>query len=373
MRIICITILSIIIFSCSEKNIDVVKIGFIAPQSERLTNLGIAPANAMNLAINIYNKTRTENEPKIELYVEDDKWNDKLSVPLYTKLKKEKGIDLLFISNSNGTLAIQNEIARDNTIAINPLNNDTYLRNNTKNTFFIAKSTEQANLEIANRIDELNLERIVIFHPPYNFYGVAASTVKKELETKGKEVQIIETTVGQKDYRDYLKLLKEEACQAYCFFGYPEYGFAMKQARDMGIEEPFFGCTEIQDEDFFKYSESQIIGTEFSHFTRIDGNEALANVFFENYKNEYSKEPNSEWPPMQAYDAMNVVISVLRQINEEKVTKADFSSWFKSKMSEVQNYPGVCGNLSMEKNNSVSGIDFTMYKLVEKGKIERIK
>lgn len=365
-------LLLILLISCSEKEIEQIHIGFISPQSHRATNLGIAPGKAMQLALQQYNESRKATEPEIILHLADDQWDESRSVPLYNQLKSKHNIDALFISNSNGTLALQNYLLKDDIIAINPLNNDKYLRENSNNTFFIAKSTEQANKVIAHRILQLQKKKVAIFRPDYNFFKVAAETIKSELAMKGISVEIIPTKLSQHDYNSELKLLKEESFDAYCFFGYVELGFAMKQARDMGITAPFFGCTEILDDKFFDYSEGTIKGTEFSYFTRLDGNKTLAAQFFEDYRIEYSQMPPSDWPPMQAYDAMNIFISAIRDINDKKIQRKNLSNHLAKNLKSIKNYAGVCGFLNMKDNQSIEGINFNLYELTNKNQTEKV-
>ncbi|MDX1447278.1 ABC transporter substrate-binding protein, partial [Lishizhenia sp.] len=248
-----------------------------------------------------------------------------------------------------------------------------HLRNNAINTFFIAKSTEQANHVISKRILQLGKKKLAILRPAYNFFEVAALTIKKELEPKGVEVEIIQTKLNQHDYTTELSLLRDDGTDAYAFFGYEELGFAMKQARELGIEAPFFGCTEILDEKFYTFSEGEIVGTEFSYFTREDGNATLANDFFLDYSVEYGQTPPSDWPPMQAYDAMNIFISAVRDVNKKNVDKDNLSAFITKNLSEIKNYSGICGFLNMTDDKSIQGINFSLYELVNKGETKKVR
>ncbi|SFT36714.1 ABC-type branched-chain amino acid transport system, substrate-binding protein [Lishizhenia tianjinensis] len=361
-----------LLVSCTEERINEVHIGFIGPQTARATNLGIAPGQAMQLAIKQYNTSRKEGEPKLILHLADDQWDASRSVPLYNQLRTEFDIDAVFISNSNGTIALKDHLLKDNLIAINPLNNDEELRENTNNTYFIAKRTEQANKVIANRLLQLGKKKVAIFRPDYNFFVVAAQTIKDELAPRGIQVDIIPTKLNQRDYTLELSMLKDEGIEAYGFFGYVELGFAMRQARDLGITAPFFGCTEVLDEKFYTYSEGAISGIEFSYFTRLDGNPTLANEFFENFRLEYGQTPPSDWPPMQAYDAMNIFISCIRDINDLGLSKNELTNHLNNKLQNIKNYAGICGFLNMNTNKSIQGINFNLYQLTNKGETEKV-
>lgn len=372
MKLTLVLLLLFFFYSCSNQVHRKIDIGFIGPQTERATNLGIAPGKAMQLAIDQYNSTKQANEPEIILHLADDQWDETRSVPLYNQLRNDFGVDVVFISNSNGTLALQEHLLKDNVIAINPLNNDDYLRNHTENTFFIAKATEQANKVIAKRILQLGKKKVAVFYPSYNFFEVSAQTIQAELLKKGVEVRMIKTKLKQQDYTEDLKILIDEGTDAYAFFGYVELGFAMKQARDLGVTAPFFGCTEILDDKFYTYSEGEIIDTEFSYFTRKDGNTRLARTFFNDYQLEYSQAPPSDWPPMQAYDAMKILIEAVKKANDDNISKEGLSDYIKQNLEQTKNYMGVCGFLNMKPDRSIEGINFSLYKYSKKGETEKL-
>ena len=359
--------------SCDTPEANEINIGFIAPLSTRATDLGIAPSQAMKLAIEQYNSTKTEDQPKVNLFIEDGKWEKEMALPAYKKLRKEHNIDVVFISNTDGTIAIQDEIEKDGVIAINPLNNDKLLSSLNSNTFQIAKSTEEANKVVGVRIIELGLKKVLILQYPNDFMKIAANSVKDILSENDVDNKIITTSKDQTDYIDILKTAKEEGTEAYVFFGYKELGFAMKQARDLEIDAPFFGSTVLLDPDFYKNSDGAIIGTECTFFTPLDGNYVLANEFLETFEKRYGEKPMSLWPPMQAYDAMNIVLNELKDYNQTKYKDVTFGDWLKGRLNNVKYFQGVCGNISITEDGSSRGIYFSLYKMEAEGKLVKIK
>ncbi|MBQ0767828.1 MAG: ABC transporter substrate-binding protein, partial [Bizionia sp.] len=348
------------------KKVKQINIGCIAPLSLRATDLGVGPSNAMLLAVEEYNNNRLEDEPKVNLFIEDDKWDKNNAIPAYNKLRDEHNIDILFISNTDGTVAVQEKIIEDNVILINPLNNDELLSSLNQNTFKIAKSTEQANGLIAIRIIELGYKKVAIFHYPNDYMERGANEVKRLLDNAKIDLSILPVEVGETTFIDQLNKLKEERYDAYVFFGYKEFGFAMKEARDMGITAPFFGSTVLLDPDYFSNSEGAIIDTEYPFFTLGDGNYILASEFLLNYDKKFGKHPDSMWPPMQAYDAMNLVLSQLRTINKNNDRSIPFDEWLRNALHRVNYYQGVCGNIAIKENGASKGIYFALYNYESK-------
>jgi len=362
-----------IITGCNNTEVKEINIGYIAPMSTRATDLGIAPSKAMQLAIEEYNSSKAKDQPKINFFIEDDKWEKSLALPAYEKLRKEHNIDVVFISNTDGTVELQDKIMEDGVIAVNPLNNDKLLSSLNKNTFNIAKSTEEAHKALGIRIIELGLKKVIILHYPNNFMSVGGNAIKNILTENGIENEVIKTEKDQIDFTEILKKAKEKEADAYVFLGYKNFGFAMKQARDLEIKASFFGSTTLLDPDFFSNSEGAIVGTECTFFTPLDGNYILASEFLQDYKKKFGEEPFSIWPPMQAYDAMNIVINEIKKVNEDKTKEQSQVEWLRNRLLNVKYYQGVCGNISIKEDGSSRGIYFSLYKVESDGKLLKIK
>lgn len=360
-------------FGCSSNKIEEVNIGFIAPLSTRATDLGKGPANTLILAVEKYNASRDASNPKVNLFLEDDKWDKDLALPAYNKLRKNHAIDILFISNSDGTVALQESIKRDNVIAINPLNSDALLSSLNNNTFKIAKSTEATNELIAIRIMELGLKNVFIMHYPNDFMTRAARAITGQFDIANTNYQMVVTEKNQVDFSEQVQQAKEMGAEAMVFLGYKEYGYAMKLARDAGIKAQFFGSTVLMDPEYYDNSKGAVSGTEFCFFTPADGNYILAKEFLNEYQQRFGEKPESIWPPMQAHDAIWMVLNAIKNVNLDQIERKDFPNWLRSKLFKIRFYQGVCGNISITTDGSSRGIYFSMYQYTQKGKLSKIK
>lgn len=365
--------IAFLVIACDRDKVEEINIGYIGPLSKRATDLGIGPANALELAVDKYNSIRLDDEPKVNLIVEDDQWEKERAVPAYRKLRKEHAIDVLFISNTDGTIALQDSIQKDKVILINPLNSDALLSTMNHNTFKIAKSTEDANGLIAIRIIELGLKKVLIMHYPNDFMTRATGACKKLLDQAGVEYKVITVEEEAIDFTKDLEASKNEGFDAYVFFGYKEFGFAMKQARSMNITAPFFGSTVLLDPEYFVNSEGAVVDTEFCFFTPSDGNYILAQEFLDDYKIKFGSQPFSVWPPMQAYDAMNLLLNELKTLNSSKEKNEFFDDWLRKRLLKVRYHQGICGNLSITEDGSSKGIYFSLYRYESKGKLSKVR
>tara|TARA_R110002049_G_scaffold307038_1_gene506498 strand:+ start:3864 stop:4994 length:1131 start_codon:yes stop_codon:yes gene_type:complete len=361
------------LFGCTNSKSEEVNIGYIGPLSKRATDLGIGPSNALQLAVNQYNASRSNNSPKVNLFVEDDQWEKDKALPAYHKLRKEHDIDIVYVSNTDGTIALQDAILKDQVILINPLNNDALLSSLNHNTFKIAKSTEEANELIAVRVIELGLKKVLIIHYPNDFMTRATTSCKRLLDQAAIENEVIIVDKNTVDFKHELKAAMKAGFDAYVFFGYKEFGFAMKQARDMGIKAPFFGSTVLLDPEYFTNSRGAIIGTECTFFTPADGNYVLATEFLTHYEDKYGHQPVSVWPAMQAYDAMNMVLGEIRTMEDGKNKKEQFDDWLRKRLFDISYYQGVCGNISISENGASKGIYFSLYRYTSKGKLSKVR
>lgn len=352
--------------NCESEKLEELNIGYIGPLSVRATDLGIDPSNAMLLAVEEYNSNRLKDEPKVNLFIEDDKWDKANTIPAYDKLREEHDINIIFISNTDGTVILQDKILEDKVILVNPLNNGELFDSLNSNSFNIAKSTEQTNGLVANRIIELGLKKAALFQFPNDYMSRATKEVKRLLDKSDVELKIIPVNASQTSFIDQLKQLKEDHYDAYVFFGYKEFGYGMKEARAMGITAPFFGSTVLLDPEFYSNSEGTLIGTEFPFFSQTDGNLILADEFLKNYEERFAHKPSSVWPPMQAYDAMNLILSQVRTINTSKDKDTAFDHWLREALYGINHYQGVCGNIAIQKNGASKGIYFALYKYESK-------
>ena len=360
------------LLSCSSNGIEEINIAYIGPLSEKAIDMGIPAKEAIELSIHNYNKKRKVDQPKINFSFGDDKWEGKNAIKIFDSLNKNHKLDVVFISNTEGTVALQNKAIENNTLLINPLNSDNLLSTLNENTVKIAKRTEEANQILGLRILELRLKKTAIFYYPNDFMTRAAYSVQEILKHTSSECEIIPTQKNDTNFVATLTKLKAQGYDGYAFLGYSNFGYAMKQAREIGITAPFFGSTTLLDPNYYKNSNGHVVGTECVYFQPMDGNYVLAQEFLKNYHLRYKKQPTSIWPAMQAYDASEILIKFISNVNNIKkdITLTDY---LRNQFYALNFYQGVCGNISIGKDLASKGIYFSLYTIEDKNKLRKLK
>lgn len=358
--------------SCSPQPERVLNVGFIGPLTGNAVDLGEGPAKAIELAIEEYNAAKPPEAPIVKLFVEDDRWVGENALGLYKKLRREHSIEVLFISHTDGTVALQDRVETDGVLLINSLNNDALLASLNRNTFQIGKKTEEAAQVVAARVLELGKRRVAGFYVTNSFMTMSAEAFNHLLANQGVEAKLLAVDIQKDDYLGELAAMKRDGCDALVFFGYKNLGIAMKQARELGMAADFFASTTTLGAGYFENSEGEMVGTEFSFFTETDGNYVLAKRFLENYEGRFGDRPFSVWPAMQAYDAAGIVLGILER-SEGKRANEGFADLLMREMLKVNYYQGVCGNLAILEDGSSRGIYFSLYTVRGNGVIEKVR
>lgn len=365
-------ITALIFASCTSNQLEEINVAYIGPLSVKAIDMGQPAKEAIELSIHNYNKTRKENQPKINFFYGDDKWEGKNAVAIYDSINEKNNLDVVFISNTEGTIALQDKAEKNNDLLINPLNSDNLLSKLNNHTIKVAKRTEEANQILGLRMLELGLKKTAILYYPNDFMTRAAYSIQEILKHTSSECEIIPTKKDDTNFVALLKDLHRKGFDGYAFLGYSNFGYAMKQARNIGISAPFFGSTTLLDPNYFKNSNGHVVGTECTYFQAMDGNYVLAQEFLKEFRLRYDRNPTSIWPAMQAYDASEILIKFIRNVNEIE-QNISLTDYLRNQFYELRYYQGVCGNISMGKDLASKGIYFSLYTIENQNNLRKVK
>lgn len=340
-------------------------IGWIGPLSGPLKFLGEDNLKAMKLALLQYKLSKEKNDPEIKFIIADDRYD-----PKQTKLEYRKMVDtfhpsLIFITGYSATKAVAEYLLNDSVLILNPIDNDASLANINRNIFLIGKETEDlAVIETDSIISQGKQHPALIYKEDDEFMTILANAFKKILQHAGKEISVYGYKEGTRDFSDSLKDAKSKGADAYVFYGYDKIGYAMKQARDMGIKDPFYSVNLLPDPIFQQNSNGAVNGTFFAFFTSLDGNRPLAEEFFRQYKQRFRETPTIEWIAMQSYDAINIVIEAIKNSIDKK---GNFVNNLRNELLNTSDYSGVSGFIRIRPNGSSEGIYPSLY-ILDNGK-----
>ena len=363
---------ALLFLGCGTSEPADINIGFIGPLTGHAVDLGVGPARALQLAVDQYNQKKTAEQPHVNLFCEDDHWEKENALPAYAKLRKEHAIEIVFVSNTDGTVALQQKVLEDHVILINAINNDALLSTMNKNTFKIAKKTEEAAAVVAGRILELNKKRLSIFYVTNDFMTRTAKAIEKIMLDRDIDCQMLPVDLHQSIFDREIEMCLKQNSDAIVFCGYQNLGFAMKKVRERGIDASYFGSTTLLGDNFFENAMGAMVGAEFSFFTPADGNYVLAEQFLQAYRKKYGANPFAIWPPMQAYDAMNLVLGYVGA-SAARSDDESLEDYLRKAMLSTTFYQGICGNVAILPDGSSRGIYFSLYSMTGKGMMEKVK
>ena len=350
-----------------------IHVAWIGPLSGAATILGVDNLKAIQLALSEYNKRKKNTDPTIILQAYDDAYNAKKTNIIFNQLvSKNNDISAVFISDYSFYTQLKKNIKADKLIIIDPIDNDPYLSNINKNIFLIAKRTDEIAAILVEAIVSSNARNVAIFYfNDDNFMPNVAKIISQILVAYGLNFELFPYSGKIINFSDMLKTAKEKKTDAYIFLGYDEIGFAMKQARNLGISSQIYALNTALSKDVQKNAGEIVNGTIITYFTAQDGNVLFATDFLKKFKKKYGAYPNAEWVAMQAYDAANILIDAIVATSAEPTN--DSVESIRNYMLHLSKYKGVSGDITIAPNGSSQGIYPGIYTIIQGNAVRKQK
>lgn len=342
-----------------------VTVGWLGPLKGPASALGVENLKAIKMALEEYEANKGKNDLNIKLVVSDDNYTEDTAVQEYEKMVAEYKPKAIFVTTYSSAIALAGKALHDSIIIINPIDNDQKLSSINHNIFNIAKETEGlVSIDAEAIIDQGKKNSVVIYNADDEFMPRISQILEEILKSNGGQVQLFPYHRGTSDYLPFLEWGQAHKADSYVFFGYQEVGYAMKQARDIGIKAPFYSVNVITDPKLQENSGDATNGTYFAHFTYLDGNLLKAENFINNFIAKYHEPPILEWAAMQAYDAANILFDSIKKAGK---LPGNFTDNLRDELHKVSSYPGVSGNITILPSGASRGIYPSLY-LLENGK-----
>jgi len=193
--------------------------------------------------------------------------------------------------------------------------------------------------------DHLHAKKVVLLKDSSMDYsqGVADAFLG---DYKGKVVQKMNYTSGDKDFQAQLTKVKNQNFDALVIPGYyTEAGLIIRQARELGIKQPILGGDGFSDEKLTQTAgKKNVYNVYYSdHFSLNAPATDKVKPFAMHYKKEYGQEASAF--AALAYDS----VYMIKQAIED--THAKTSRDIKTGLAKLKDFKGVTGVMTMKDHN----------------------
>ena len=222
------------------------KVGVIAPLTGPAAQFGTWVRNGLLVA---QAEIRDEGKlPVPELVIEDSQGQPAQAVSIFTRFATVDGVDAVLVVTSGETIAIAPLATEHRLLTIT----GTIMPEITKHSPYLFRNSTSLELEIEKMAEHLASEsprpRVAILSIAIDAGDWARRAFRERYEAAGGSVVADATyTPGTTGFRPQLTSLKAAEPEVLYFLGYSEYGLAMRQARELGIQARFAGITTIED------------------------------------------------------------------------------------------------------------------------------
>lgn len=336
------------------------KIGWIGPLTGSAAVLGVDAVPAMEMAIE---EIGLDSGKKIQLSIEDDKYETAKTIAAYQNLVHQKGIKVIFVFTYGGLFALANRAAADNVLLIDTLDCDEKIAALPDNVICISKSTEDLGETIAKAaLDSNNTPGGMIYYDSDPFMGTVGASAINYLKSKdSKSIPYAEGyAAGTTDFRSMLLRAHSKGIRSLFFFGYDEMGLAMKQARELGLKENFFTLNTVTSPGFRLSAQGAEIGSVVGTFRAPRTKEYQE--FTTRFKAKTGRDVSFEVSTFPSYDAMKLIglslVTKKDSIDVEQVLKSLYA---------VKNYHGLSGSITVDPDGACRSLKNTAYRLEDTG------
>ncbi|MEN6461576.1 MAG: ABC transporter substrate-binding protein [Syntrophomonas sp.] len=206
----------------------------------------------------------------------------------------------------------------------------------------------QGNLMAAFASKELKAKTCAVICNQASDYSTSlAETFKTSFTSAGGQIVLEEHfNQGDTDFRQMLEKVKNQKFDFIYLPGYyPEVGLIIKQARELGINQPIGGCDGWDSPEITILAGSQALNNTYltNHFS-TDDPDAAVTEFVNKYKSTYGDSPDMF--AALGYDSASLLLETIRNC------KSYDPQVIAENLSKVENFPGVTGRLTMGNDHN---------------------
>ncbi len=326
-----------------------VKIGVILPLSGDVAIYGIGLKNGMELALEKYNQENNTNK-KIELIYEDSKADPKLAVSSFEKLTSIDKCNLVLGGFSSAEALSIAPIAEKNKIVLISPTASAPAITNAGDYIFRTTPSDNFDGDIMAKFafNKLDLKKVAIIYEN-NDYGIGISKVfVDKFNSLGGNIAIQKSfESGTKDFKSQLLAIKEAKPDGLYIIADGEIGIILKQKGALHLNSlKVFTVGLAENPKVVEIAGDVSNNVYYSYPSfQVENENNIVKSFVSSFEAKYNKKPDV----LGAYgfDLMNITLEALNNnpANSEEIKDALYN---------IQNFEGVTGETSFDKNGDVS-------------------
>jgi branched-chain amino acid transport system substrate-binding protein len=358
----------IFVFGCGKKE-EVIKIGVSLPLTGDAAVWGLSQKDGYELALEKINKEGGFNGKKIELIYGDDKGLANEGVKVLRKFIDVDKIKILTgVANSSVALAYIPIITENKIIFVSSGASSPKLTGASPYFFRTWPSDIAEALAMARyAIKELKLKSISILYIN-NDYGIGLTQpFIQEFANLGGKIKVNESfEQSATDFRTQLSKIKSSKPNAIYLAGNPrEMGRAIKQARELGINNLLLSISTLNDPEVFNIAGNKALKNVIITDASFDPNSKRPEVqeFLNDFRKKFNKEPGIL--ANTAYDALNIISDAIKKVGDDPVKLTQY-------LKQMNAYLGVSGEIKFSSGGDIQRpiqikkfIDNSFVKIIE--------
>ncbi|MGL9727411.1 ABC transporter substrate-binding protein [Enterococcus sp. DIV0756] len=336
----------------SSEDAKTIKIGGNFELSGAVAAYGEAENEGVKLAVEEINKDGGIDGKKIEYVSKDNKSDNNEAASVAANLTtKDEVVAIIGPATSGATKATLPNLTKAKVPAVTPSGTDDAITvQKGKVQDYIFRSCFQDSFQgivLAKYADEnLKADKAVILGDNSSDYANGLKKAFKETY-KGDIVAEENFTAGDKDFQAMLTKIKDKDFNVIYIPGYyTEAGLIIKQAREMGIEQPIIGADGFGDEKLVETAGASNVKNVYytGHFSTKAPATDKVEPFVKAFEKKYSKQPSSF--NALAYDSVYMIKQAIE--DEGKATPEAINKG----LANLKDFEGVTGKITMDKEHN---------------------
>lgn len=331
---------------------DSIKIGLNLELSGAVAAYGTAEKDGVQLAVDEINADGGILGKKIEIVSKDNKSDNNESATVTANLTtNDKVVAIIGPATSGATKAALPNVTKAQVPLVTPSGTDDAItvQGETVQEYVFRSCFQdsfQGTILAKYASDNLKAQKAVILGDNSSDYAIGLSKSFKD-SYQGEVVLEENFTEGDKDFQAVLTKIKKTDFDVLFIPGYyTEAGLIIKQARELGMDQPIIGADGFGDEKMVQTAGAENVSNVYytGHFsTKAPANDKVA-PFIAAFKEKFGKEPSAF--NALAYDAVYMIKQAIEDQDSADSTKISAG------LAKLKDFEGVTGKITMDKNHN---------------------